>query len=107
MTSSAVPGSPPWPTTSPRTAWSWKCSPESTARPGRMLFAFFAAMAETEREAIREATLEGLDAAARRGNHGGRPTVASLTRGSAVSTNNHGEVLSPRRGTPCHCSQDR
>ncbi|GAA3708926.1 hypothetical protein GCM10022224_087990 [Nonomuraea antimicrobica] len=43
--------------------------------PGRMLFAFFAAMAETEREAIREATLEGLDAAARNGNHGGRPPV--------------------------------
>ncbi|MER5422757.1 recombinase family protein [Streptosporangium roseum] len=43
--------------------------------PGRMLFAFFAAMAETEREAIREATLEGLDAAARKGKHGGRPAV--------------------------------
>ncbi|WP_435832008.1 recombinase family protein [Nonomuraea fuscirosea] len=43
--------------------------------PGRMLFAFFAAMAETEREAIRESTLEGLDAAARKGNHGGRPPV--------------------------------
>ncbi|MFD9949568.1 recombinase family protein [Nonomuraea sp. NPDC059023] len=45
------------------------------AGPGRMLFAFFAAMAETEREAIREATLEGLDAAARKGKHGGRPAV--------------------------------
>ncbi|WP_368862006.1 recombinase family protein [Frankia gtarii] len=33
--------------------------------PGRLLFAFFAAMAETERENIRESTLEGLDAAAR------------------------------------------
>ncbi|GAB3159091.1 hypothetical protein GCM10027290_63470 [Micromonospora sonneratiae] len=43
--------------------------------PGRMLFAFFAAMAETERESIREATLEGLDAAARKGKHGGRPAV--------------------------------
>ncbi|MFG1682932.1 recombinase family protein [Nonomuraea sp. NPDC049269] len=43
--------------------------------PGRMLFGFFAAMAETEREAIRESTLEGLDAAARNGNHGGRPPV--------------------------------
>jgi DNA invertase Pin-like site-specific DNA recombinase len=32
-------------------------------------------MAETERENIREATLEGLDAAARKGNHGGRPQV--------------------------------
>ncbi|SFQ82108.1 recombinase family protein [Amycolatopsis rubida] len=42
---------------------------------GRMLFGFFAAMAETDREAIRESTLEGLNAAARKGNHGGRPTV--------------------------------
>ncbi|MGH8919779.1 MAG: recombinase family protein, partial [Actinomycetes bacterium] len=43
--------------------------------PGRILFGFFAAMAETERENIREATLEGLNAAARKGNHGGRPPV--------------------------------
>ncbi|WEH40271.1 recombinase family protein [Streptomyces sp. AM 2-1-1] len=43
--------------------------------PGRLLFAFFAAMAETERENIRESTLEGLDAAARKGKHGGRPAV--------------------------------
>jgi DNA invertase Pin-like site-specific DNA recombinase len=43
--------------------------------PGRLLFAFFAAMAETERENIRESTLEGLDAAARKGRHGGRPQV--------------------------------
>lgn len=42
---------------------------------GRVLFAFFAAMAETERENIREATLEGLSAAARKGHHGGRPPV--------------------------------
>jgi DNA invertase Pin-like site-specific DNA recombinase len=34
-------------------------------------------MAETERENIREATLEGLNAAARKGNHGGRPPVIS------------------------------
>ncbi len=42
---------------------------------GRVLFAFCAAMAETERENIREATLEGLNAASRKGNHGGRPPV--------------------------------
>ncbi len=42
---------------------------------GRVLFAFFAAMAETERENIRESTLEGLNAAARKGHHGGRPPV--------------------------------
>jgi len=40
-----------------------------------MLFTFFAAMAETERENIREATLEGLNAISRKGNHGGRPLV--------------------------------
>jgi hypothetical protein len=39
--------------------------------PGRLLFAFFAAMSETERES----TLEGLDTAARKGKHGGRPSV--------------------------------
>lgn len=43
--------------------------------PGRLLFAFFAAMAETERENIRESTLEGLDTPARKGKHGGRPSV--------------------------------
>ncbi|MEU7769609.1 hypothetical protein AB0B25_31720 [Nocardia sp. NPDC049190] len=42
---------------------------------GRILFAFFAAMAETDREAIRESTLEGLNAASHKGNHGGRPSV--------------------------------
>lgn len=34
--------------------------------PGCILSAFFAAMAEIERENIREATLEGLDAASRK-----------------------------------------
>jgi DNA invertase Pin-like site-specific DNA recombinase len=42
------------------------------AGSGRMPFAFFAAMGETERENIREA---GLDAAACKGEHGGRPAV--------------------------------
>lgn len=40
-----------------------------------MLFAFFAAMAETERESIRQAALEGLNTAARNGRHGGRRPV--------------------------------
>ncbi|WP_239576212.1 recombinase family protein, partial [Streptomyces californicus] len=41
--------------------------------PGRLLFAFFAAMAETERENIRESTLEGLDTAAPQGPARRRP----------------------------------
>ncbi|MFD9061122.1 recombinase family protein [Kitasatospora purpeofusca] len=48
--------------------------------PVWMLFGFFAAMAETERESIREATLEGLDAAARNGKHGGWPPVITDVR---------------------------
>ncbi|MGW1750294.1 recombinase family protein [Streptomyces sp. NPDC002092] len=40
---------------------------------GKLLFAFFAALAETERENIRQSTFEGLDTAARKGKHGGRP----------------------------------
>jgi DNA invertase Pin-like site-specific DNA recombinase len=39
--------------------------------PGKLLFA----IAETERENIREPTLEGLDTAARKGKHGGRLPV--------------------------------
>jgi hypothetical protein len=42
---------------------------------GRILFAFFAAMAETDRGTIRESTLEGLNAASRKGNHRERPPV--------------------------------
>ncbi|MEV6654713.1 recombinase family protein [Streptomyces sp. NPDC051219] len=47
--------------------------------PGRLLFAFFAAMAETERDNIRESTLEGHDTAARKGKHGGRPRSSPTT----------------------------
>ncbi|GAA0374321.1 recombinase family protein [Streptomyces blastmyceticus] len=42
---------------------------------GAIVFAVLAVSAEVEREGIREKTLEGLEAAARKGNHGGRPTV--------------------------------
>ncbi|CAL9608949.1 hypothetical protein SUDANB6_05609 [Streptomyces sp. enrichment culture] len=44
--------------------------------PGKLLFAFFAAMAETERENIRESTLEGL---------GLRPARASTAAGPRSS----------------------
>ncbi|MFK0290029.1 recombinase family protein [Streptomyces sp. NPDC090442] len=42
---------------------------------GAIVFAVLAVSAEVEREGIREKTLEGLDAAARKGNVGGRPSV--------------------------------
>ncbi len=49
--------------------------------PGKLLFAFFAAMAETERENIPEPPLEGHDTAARKGRHGGRPRSSPPTSG--------------------------
>ncbi|MFI7642357.1 recombinase family protein [Nonomuraea sp. NPDC049400] len=42
---------------------------------GAALFAFFAGMAEPEREYIREKSLEGQASARERGRHGGRPKV--------------------------------
>ena len=49
-----------------------------TTRPeGRFIFGIFAALAEFERELIRERTKAGMKAARRRGGHMGRP--AKLT----------------------------
>ncbi|MFB6603304.1 recombinase family protein [Streptomyces noursei] len=42
---------------------------------GAALFAFFAGMAESEREYIRQKSLEGQASARERGRHGGRPKV--------------------------------
>lgn len=42
---------------------------------GAALFAFFAGMAESEREYVREKSLEGQASARERGRHGGRPKV--------------------------------
>ncbi|MFL5993829.1 MAG: recombinase family protein [Streptomyces sp.] len=61
--------------------------------PGRLLFGFFAAMAETERENIREATLEGLDAASRNGKHGGRPPVITDLPHTVLRRRANGETV--------------
>jgi len=46
---------------------------DTTTPAGRMMYGFFAVMAEYERELIRERTLAGLKAARARGRKGGRP----------------------------------
>lgn len=46
---------------------------DTTKPEGRLFFAMFAAMAEFERELIRERTRAGMSAAKRRGRHVGRP----------------------------------
>jgi DNA invertase Pin-like site-specific DNA recombinase len=46
-----------------------------TTTPGKLVFHVFAALAEFERDLIRERTSAGLAAARARGRHGGRPSV--------------------------------
>jgi DNA invertase Pin-like site-specific DNA recombinase len=64
--------------------------------PGSLLFAFFSAMAEPERENIRESTLEGLDTPARKGRHGGRPHRRHAALGYDVSSTRHCDGRSAR-----------
>ncbi|WP_079169644.1 MULTISPECIES: recombinase family protein [unclassified Streptomyces] len=56
---------------------------------GAIVFAVLAVAAEVEREGIREKTLEGLDTAARKGDHGGRPSVVDDDK-LAVARARHG-----------------
>jgi len=48
---------------------------DTTTSSGRLVFHIFGALAEFERDLIRERTTAGLEAARTRGRRGGRPTV--------------------------------
>jgi DNA invertase Pin-like site-specific DNA recombinase len=48
---------------------------DTTTPGGKLVFHVFAALAEFERDLIRERTAAGLSAARARGHHGGRPSV--------------------------------
>lgn len=50
---------------------------DTTSAGGRLIFTVFSAIAEFEREIIRERTRAGLDAACARGRKGGRPRALS------------------------------
>lgn len=51
---------------------------DTTTSGGKLIFHIFGALAEFEREVIRERTNAGLQAARARGRFGGRPTIQSL-----------------------------
>ncbi|WP_455726260.1 recombinase family protein [Propionibacterium freudenreichii] len=67
----------------------------STAQ-GRLLFGIMGSLAEFERDLIRERTMAGLEAARRKGHHGGRPSSVSpqqaetlrlyVSQGSSITT---------------------
>jgi len=59
---------------------SLKESLDTTTAGGRLIFHVFGALAEFEREIIRERTMAGLESARARGHHGGRPRALDENR---------------------------
>jgi DNA invertase Pin-like site-specific DNA recombinase len=53
---------------------------DTTTASGRLIFGIFAALAEFERELIRERTIAGLTSARARGHRGGRPYVMTTSK---------------------------
>ena len=89
---------------------------DTTSPMGKMVFTVMAAVAEMERDLLRERTAEGLKAARARGRHGGRPaidqeklnlamrmydskncTVAEITKATGVSKATLYQYLSKRK----------
>ena len=68
---------------------------DTTTASGRLVFGIFAALAEFERELIRERTIAGLSSARARGRNGGRPytmTPAKLRLAQAAMANRDTKV---------------
>jgi DNA invertase Pin-like site-specific DNA recombinase len=57
---------------------------DTTTTSGKLIFHVFAALAEAERQAIRERTIAGLQAARKRGRVGGRPRSMTPEKVSAA-----------------------
>lgn len=57
---------------------------DTTTPAGRLIFHVFASIAQFERERIRERTMEGLDAARKKGRIGGRPPALSKDQKAEV-----------------------
>jgi DNA invertase Pin-like site-specific DNA recombinase len=67
---------------------------DTTTPAGRLIFHVFASIAQFERERIRERTMEGLDAARKKGRIGGRPPALSADQKAEVlRLKNEGRAL--------------
>lgn len=73
---------------------SLKESIDTTGPAGKLVFHMFAALAEFERELVRERTLAGLEAARARGRKGGRPESLDAKQRQAVLAMMSGRVMS-------------
>ena len=67
---------------------------DTTTAGGRLIFHVFGALAQFERELVRERTLAGLTAARARGRSGGRPTVMTADKLAAARRMYEGRELS-------------
>ena len=65
---------------------------DTTTAGGRLVFHFFAALAEFERELIRERTKAGVDAARARGRRGGRRHKLNPSQAQAVASMAHNKI---------------
>ena len=67
---------------------------DTSTPAGQMVLTIMSALAEMEREVLRERTLDGLAAARRRGKHGGRPpALSSAQRREALRMRKDGRSL--------------
>lgn len=73
---------------------SLKESIDTSGPAGRLVFHMFAALAEFERELIRERTLAGLEAARARGKKGGRPMSLDAKQQQAIRAMMASRVMS-------------
>ena len=78
---------------------------DTTTAPGRLVFGIFAALAEFERELIRERTLAGLKAARARGRKGGRKFA--LSKAQVAVQASQVEKASPQPPNPLERSGGR
>jgi DNA invertase Pin-like site-specific DNA recombinase len=74
---------------------------DTTTPGGRLIFHMFGALAQFERELVRERTLAGLAAARAQGRNGGRPTIMPRTSwprpGGCMSSGSSPVSRSPAR----------
>ncbi len=72
---------------------SLKESLDTKTAGGRLIFHVFGALAEFEREIIRERTMAGLESARARGRHGGRPRALDENRAKLARRQGRGRTL--------------